>query len=348
MYLLFYLTEVNKNMMMNYETFKGVVETELLNFLPESMRDGKIEIMKVPKVNREMDAVTVVFGDDREKISPTLYVQDMYARYEACESLPDVMKEFAEAFVNSVEKSQEVFEKIDLPNCKDRIIFQLINAEQNKELLANVPYRPFQDLAIIYRVVVEERDGMLASSIINNNVADALGLKEAELFELAAENTKRINPVKVIGMSEMLRQSFIDSGVDVEDLDMMMPPVPDEEMMYVVTNSRNMNGAISMIYEDELHKLSEKISDDLYILPSSIHEVLAVPASIQKAEELAEMVHTINMAQVNLEDRLSNQVYHYDRKARTLKLATDTPNKRLDGEVAEQPLVYETKNGPKR
>ena len=65
-------------------------------------------------------------------------------------------------------------------------------------------------------------------------------------------------------------------------------------------------------------------------------------------EELAEMVHTINMATVNLEDRLSNQVYHYDRNARTLKLATDTPNKRLDGEVAEQQLVYEANKGPKR
>ena len=103
-----------------------------------------------------------------------------------------------------------------------------------------------------------------------------------------------------------------------------------------------------MIYEDELHELSELIRDDLYILPSSIHEVLAVAASSQTPEMLADMVYTINMAQVNLEDRLSNQVYHYDRNARTLTLATDTPNKRLDGEVAEQQLVYEANKGPKR
>ena len=30
-------------MMMNHETFKGVIETVLLNFLPESMRVGKVE-----------------------------------------------------------------------------------------------------------------------------------------------------------------------------------------------------------------------------------------------------------------------------------------------------------------
>lgn len=333
--------------MMNFETFKGVVETELLNFLPDSMKNGKVVIEKVPKVNRELDAVTVVLEGERN-ICPTLYLQDMYARYEQTENLPEVMAEFAAAFLESRERSEEVYKKLDLPNCKDRIIFQLINAEQNKELLANVPYRPFQDLAIIYRVVVEERDGILASSIITNKVADALGMKEAELFELAAENTKRINPVKVIGMSEMLRGTLFDIGAEEEDIDLMMPYHPDEEVMFVVTNERNMHGAISMIYEDELHKLSELITDDLYILPSSIHEVIAVAASTQTPEVLADMVHTINMAQVNLEDRLSNQVYHYDRNARTLTLATDTPNKRLDGEVAEQQLVYEANKGPKR
>ena len=335
-------------MMMNYETFKGVVETELMNFLPESMRDGKVEILKVPKVNRELDAVTIAFDDDRGIINPTLYIQDMYERYKMCENLPDVMKEFAEAFVNSKERGQDVLDKIDFYNCKDRIIFQLINAEQNKTLLEDVPYRPFQDLAIIYRVVVEEQDDFLATAIVNNKMADALGLKEAELFELAAENTRRINPVKIMGMSEMMREIFADSGIEEEDLDMVLPIRKDEETMFVISNKRNVNGAISMIYEDELHDLSEMIKDDLYILPSSVHEVLAISAHLGTPEELADMVYTINMGQVSLEDRLSNQVYHYDRNARTLTLATDTPNKRLDGEVAEQPLVYETKNGPKR
>ena len=49
------------------------------------------------------------------------------------------------------------------------------------------------------------------------------------------------------------------------------------------------------------------------------------------------------MDQVALEERLSNQVYHYDKDLRKLSLATDTPNKRLDGIVAEPPMVYETK-----
>ena len=82
---------------------------------------------------------------------------------------------------------------------------------------------------------------------------------------------------------------------------------------------------------------------NLYILPSSVHEVLAVSTELTEPEELAQMVAEVNMQKVALEERLSNQVYHYDKDLRKLTLATDTPNKRLDGIVAEPQLVYDAK-----
>lgn len=333
------ITEVKKDMM-NYEMFKGVIETELTNFLPESLGEVEVVIEKVNKVNRELDAVTIKRETDGKQISPTIYLQDMYERYEACDSLPDVMREIADAITKGMEKSADILAKVDIKNADERIIFQLINAEQNQKLLEGVPYRPFQDLAIIYRVVVDETPDAVASAIITNEMAEYMGKSEAELFELAAENTKRINPVKICGMFETLKMTFASQDMPDELIESMLPPMPEDELMYVISNQRNVNGAISMIYEDSLHELAEKLGEDLYILPSSVHEVLAIPASTGEPEQLAEMVYEINMAQVSLEDRLSNQVYHYDRKARKLEMATDTPNKRIDGQVAEQSLVY--------
>lgn len=45
-----------------------------------------------------------------------------------------------------------------------------------------------------------------------------------------------------------------------------------------------------------------------------------------------------------LDERLSNQVYHYDKDLRKLSLATDTPNNRLDGIVSEPKLIYDSKS----
>ena len=74
--------------------------------------------------------------------------------------------------------------------------------------------------------------------------------------------------------------------------------------------------------------------------------MIAVPASGNDPEELAQMVEDINMGQVEIGERLSNQVYHYDKELRQLTLATDNQNKRLDGivSVAEPPLIYEAKS----
>ena len=114
-----------------------------------------------------------------------------------------------------------------------------------------------------------------------------------------------------------------------------------DQAMYVISNDRGLNGAISMLYEDKLHGLAEEIGTDLYIMPSSVHEVIAVSSNMGDPNELAQMVAEINMDQVSLEERLSNQVYHYDKDLRKLSLATDTPNKRLDGIVAEPKLIYD-------
>lgn len=105
-------------------------------------------------------------------------------------------------------------------------------------------------------------------------------------------------------------------------------------------NEQGINGAVSMLYEDKLHELSERLDSDLYIMPSSIHETIAISATSMDPEELAMMVQEVNMNEVSLGERLSNQVYHYDKDLRTLRLATDTPNKRLDGIVADMQMIY--------
>ena len=103
---------------------------------------------------------------------------------------------------------------------------------------------------------------------------------------------------------------------------------------------------LSLIFEKNLFELSKGLGDDLYILPSSIHEVIAVPSSLGDPEELASMVQEVNMSVVDVSERLSNQVYHYNRDSRKLSMATDTPSKDIVNAVAEISLVYDTE--PKR
>jgi len=327
--------------MMDYEIFKEVVKEGFLSYMPKSYQDMEVRVVPVDKVNRKLDGLSLLAKNEKTTISPTLYINDMYEKYLRTGDLQSTLREAAEAM-------DEVFREatippLDISTAKDNIIFQLVNTMQNEDMLKNLPHRDFQDLSVIYRWVVGVEQQGLSSVVINNHVAESLGMGEEQLFKAAAENTRRILPPVVQSMNEVIRDLFMADGMPQELADLMVGEQEPERTMWVISNENKIDGAVSMLYEDKLHSLAERVGTDLYILPSSVHEVIAVSVEMGEPEELAQMVAEINMDQVDLSERLSNQVYHYDKDLRKITLATDTPNKRLDGVVAEQGLVYEAK-----
>ena len=149
------------------------------------------------------------------------------------------------------------------------------------------------------------------------------------MFELAKENTQRIFPTEIKPMSVVIAELMDYDVVPFDLKEALEQELGTEELMFVITNKARHKGAAALLYEDGLHDLAELYKDDLYILPSSIHETIAVACSTMGPEQLAEMVEEVNATQVDVGDRLSNQVYHYDRTTRKLSMATDTPNKSL-------------------
>lgn len=332
--------------MMDYELFKAVVKENFLRYLPEEYRDAEIRIHPAKKVNRTLDGLTVL-PEGNMQVFPTVYVNEMYEHYRACGDLETVLQGMAQNYARTADrvKDWQPLEGLGdgMEHFKDNVILCLINTEQNRELLADVPNRAFHDLSVVYRWVVEETPDAVGSILVSNKVAEMAGITEDELFRCAVENTRRINPVSVESMKDIV--GGIPEGISV-------PPEMREELermermtgnMWIVSNKRKINGAASMLYEENLHQLAEKLGDDLFILPSSIHEVIAVPAEMAEKNltNLLRMVGEVNMGSVKLEERLSNSVYLYDRNARKVILAAESPEKRLDGKQTELPPVPE-------
>lgn len=330
--------------MMNYEIFKEVVKEKFSDYMPDEYKDRELIIQTFDKVNETLDGLTLRDTTSALSISPTIYINDMYKHYLKVEDLDIVFTAAADRMMHGMKMAPDEAQKIDYETAKDNIVFQLINTEQNKEMLKGMPHREFQDLSVIYRWIVSSDYDGVHSAVIHNPLAERIGMSEEELFKAAAENTRRILPPVIKDMNSIMREMFIKDGMPEEIAEMMIGEIPSESMMYVITNEKGINGAASMMYEDKLHELAGKLNSDLYIMPSSVHEVIAVSSDIGDPYELAAMVAEVNMSNVELNERLSNQVYHYDKDLRKVTLATDTPNKRLDGIVAESQMIYNEKN----
>ena len=63
------------------------------------------------------------------------------------------------------------------------------------------------------------------------------------------------------------------------------------------------------------------MDDDLYVLPSSVHEVIVVPASLSAAGDLGEMVRSVNKEVVSEIEYLSDHPYYYSRERKEMLVA---------------------------
>lgn len=326
--------------MMDYEIFLGMVREKFMDYMPERYRRGKMEIRAVTKVNTTLDALTIRMPEN-ERVSPNIYVNEMYEQYQEIGNLDAALHLIATEYTEILEKTMTVKPELDIDELKDNVIFVLVNSEQNRELLANVPSKPFQDLSVIFRWVMSQNAREMVSSIVTTSMMEAAGFTVESLMEHAIENTKRICPPKIISMQKAMMEVNLED-IEPELVELLEQIEEDpKKTTWIITNESGINGASAMLYEENLHKLAEKMGTDMYLLPFSIHEWLAVSVEMGTPELLADMVQEINREGIRLEERLSNNVYHYDKDLRKVTMATDVPNKRLDSFVSEPPMIYE-------
>lgn len=82
--------------------------------------------------------------------------------------------------------------------------------------------------------------------------------------------------------------------------------------IYVLSNQHRLNGSSCILYQHLLHDFARRIGSDFYILPSSVHEVLLIPADNQiSMSTLSSMVRDVNSSQLAREEILSDHVYYY-------------------------------------
>ena len=301
-------------MNLNYEEFKEKIKEDIKDYMDEKYKDCGVVIRKVNKTNREVDGLNMLDIPGLKNATPTLYVNDLYEKYEKTGDYEEVARMAAETMEYGIKSfnSQIKEECLDTSKLKDKVFFSLINAEQNRELLNTVPHREFEDLAIVYRWNIGSDSMGTYTNLVNNDLAEKEGLTENDLYNAANKNTKELFPVLVKNMNEVISEIIFgesELGEEMqEEFNEVMMETPNEHSMYVITNESKLYGAASILYEEPLHELAEKVGSDLYILPSSVHEVIAVSADFSSPDELAEMVYEINMDQVDINDRLSNQV----------------------------------------
>lgn len=222
-------------------------------------------------------------------------------------------------YTYKVEQDFDVNSITDFNHVQDKICYKLVNRDKNKELLSDAPYLPFHDLAVIFYVVVSEDRVGTGTVTVHNHLMEMWGNPDIkELYRIAKNNTQRRYKGRVSNMMEIMGEIISHSAdniaPDMVDAFFEMDSVYEDNMMpmFVATNNKKVNGAGVILYDGLLRTFAEKIGGDFYILPSSVHEVIFVPANgDMDARYLIQMVKEVNATEVSPDEVLSDNVYKY-------------------------------------
>ena len=285
---------------MNYRDFIETVRTRALKAAGD---EGEVIINRVVK-NNDTELDGLIIREKDYKVSPSIYLNYYYDKYCGGCSMDDIMNQILHEYYthrDAIHFDPLLFEKFE--NIRNRIAFKIINYNSNKKYLRDIPFKRCLDLAIVYYVVFDEFMGKKATVTINNSYIRKWGITDEELEKQALNNTASILRYSIKPLATLLREH----GETI--------PSDDDKQIYVLTNEANFNGAACILYKDLLKKVSSEIESDLYIIPSSVHEVLIIPkADNITSEELSRMVREVNETDLEREDILSDHVYEYSYK----------------------------------
>ena len=285
--------------------------------------NARVFLQDVVKNNDlHLDGLTIL--SEQCNISPTIYLNYYYNQYLHGMSLSAIYEDILLRYkCHTPKTSVDIRFFTDFQKVRGNIIFKLINYEQNKSLLQDVPHFRYLDLAIVFNCLIHVGPNNYGTILIYRNHLDFWHVTVDDLYALALENTPHLLGYDLQNMAHVIENILSDDSstdyncisTDLDDIDDNLIP------MYVLSTKTKFNGAVCLLYPNLLADIATKHNCDLYIIPSSIHEVLLIPSNTSTSyAKLSNMVREVNATQVLKEEVLSDHVYYYSKATGKLSM----------------------------
>lgn len=250
--------------------------------------------------NNGVELQALVAKQEGVDVTPAIYLNSLAeAIYEGDISVKDAAAEVGRIYENHLNDME--MPTLNRESACENLYAVVINAEQNKELLERLPHQIVNDLAVVPRFRIDDR----ASFWAHNDLCAKFEMTPSELIEQAISNTTSKCEYEIASMSNVLKLILGDVPDEVTDEMKLDSEIP----MYVVSNKSKFYGAVEAVISEECRRQIYDIMGEFYLIPSSIHEMIAVPANMAELDDLLEMIHDVNTQEVDPEERLGEHPY---------------------------------------
>ena len=250
------------------------------------------KVVFVTKNGQTVSGLTLL----NKEVSPIVYFDDHEAE-----------EEFAA-------RAKEVFQTYDMtgfdindvlnPEYLKKNSFVCIQKPSTEDILK----KRYLDLEVYARVrvsigTIERVHANVGTIKITHKMLEVSGITEAEFWDAALANTRR--ELMIISLGDVFGTPGYGGGV-----------------FNILTTQNQVYGAAGLAFPDIMYEYCmERHTEECYILPSSIHEVLLVNAPM-KPNEMADLVRNVNSEVVVPEEQLLPTVYKYTVATNSVAIVT--------------------------
>ncbi len=288
--------------------------------------DGyKTEKVDIPKTNTMMRGINIVPKEGTTDFTPIVYPENYYEEWMEGGDMDEIIT----GIKNTIKETSAAFEPglslIKPENARGHIRAAVAGYEGNETWLDGIPHERIEDLAVYAKWHFDDH----SAATITNGLANRLEMTKEEILKMAKENTA--TEYKFESLEDALKDSMREMGIDEETIDETFK-FGTRSPLYVLTTQDGHDGAALIADPAILKGIRAGLNEDIYILPSSVHEILILPESYMAGDvdALKDMVKSVNDTEVDLQDRLSYEVYEFD--ARGLHIA-DSENLKIADEM---------------
>ena len=286
---------------MEYREFVDAIREEVTKKVGEEVN---VTIEEMPKCNESYKAGLLIRRGEAP-IAPAVYLDALYEYYKDGRTMEEIAGWINLMYQEIKDTDPESIEEaVAYKKVKKKILPKLINREKNETLLAQSPHILWEDLAIVFYVLMAEaKDGTITMGVQYPQMK-MWGVSTEELYQQAMKNATAILPAELTPMRDVLKGMLRTEDVEA---------IPN--IAYVLSNRLHSFGAACVTYPDVLEMIAEEVEDDFYLVPSSVHEMMILPEhGVIGKDRFRNSIREVNEKILPPEEFLSNHAYFYSRE----------------------------------
>lgn len=291
--------------MMHYREYKEF----LLDYLQKQLgEEAELSVIEVTRMN-DSRKEAILADHKGGGLSPVFYLDRLYAEYRKTDD-PYAGAEWCIAEFAGVKPVKDTSLLMDWDYIRPRVGIRLVGMDRNREYLKDKVYTEMLDLAVLFMIVLKQEREEAATVPVTKELMKKCGFSREELYDAAGKNLQE-EYFSVRSMKEI----FHDLSEELNEEIYADESILDKNL-YVATNEHRVFGARVMCRKDVLGAFAEGTGRNLYIIPSSVHElILLKDEGGMDVDYMKETVRGVNGSAdiMKEEDILSDSVYYYDR-----------------------------------